>query len=399
MRHVDRSCLAAPPRSGYTLTVTTTGTGSAGADLSELSRPGRVAEEGEGIGLDEVGLAARNHGMPLELMAHDVTPIGAHYLLTHYDIPAADASTWRLEVGGLVRSPLSLSMADIRARPEVSRTVTMECAGNGRARLLPRPVSQPWLHEAVGTMTWTGTPLAGVLAEAGPLDGAVDVLFTGADHGVEKGVEQDYQRSLSVADATDAEVLLVWACNGTDLPPQHGYPLRLLVPGWYGMASVKWLRSVEVVDHRFDGYQMRAYSLRQSPEEVGERLTRIAPRALVQPPGFPDFLSRRRVVRPGPQVLTGRAWSGWGEVVSVEVSVDGGATWERAALGPQPDPRAWRSWSFPWPAVEGRYVVCARATDATGRTQSAEPSWNRGGFANTAPQELEVLVVPERGES
>jgi DMSO/TMAO reductase YedYZ molybdopterin-dependent catalytic subunit len=381
------------------LTVTTARTDSAGADLGELSRPGRVADEGEGVGLDEVGLAARNHGMPLELLAHDVTPIGAHYLLTHYDIPAADASIWRLEVGGLVRAPLSLSMADIRARPEVSRTVTMECAGNGRARLVPRPVSQPWLHEAVGTMTWTGTPLAGVLAEAGPLDAAVDVLFTGADHGVEKGVEQDYQRSLSVADATDPEVLLVWGCNGTDLPPQHGYPLRLLVPGWYGMASVKWLRSVEVVDHRFDGYQMRAYSLRQSPEEVGERLTRIAPRALVQPPGFPDFLSRRRVVRPGPQVLTGRAWSGWGEVASVDVSVDGGATWEAARLGPQPDPRAWRSWSHPWTAVAGRYVLSARATDTTGRTQPAEPSWNRGGFANTAPQVLEVLVVPERGAS
>ena len=280
-------------------------------------------------------------------MAHDVTPLGAHYLLTHYDIPPADAATWTLEVGGLVRSPLSLSLADLRARPAVSRTVTMECAGNGRARLSPRPVSQPWLHEAVGTMTWTGTPLAGVLADAAPLEGAVDVVFTGADHGIEKGVEQDYQRSLSVEHAADPEVLLVWACNGVDLPPQHGYPLRLLVPGWYGMASVKWLRSVEVVEHRFDGYQMRAYSLRQTPEEEGERLTRIAPRALVQPPGFPDFLSRRRVVRPGPQVLTGRAWSGWGEVVSVEVSVDGGTTWVEAELGAQPDPRAWRSWTSP----------------------------------------------------
>ena len=361
--------------------------------LSELSRPGRVADEGEGVGLDEIGLAARNHGMPLELMAHDVTPLGAHYLLTHYDIPLADAATWTLEVGGLVRSPLSLSLPDLQGRPEVSRTVTMECAGNGRARLSPRPVSQPWLHEAVGTMTWTGTPLAGVLADAGVADGAVDVVFTGADHGVEKGVEQDYQRSLSVADATDPEVLLVWACNGVDLPPQHGYPLRLLVPGWYGMASVKWLRSVEVVDHRFDGYQMRAYSLRQSPEEVGERLTRIAPRALVQPPGFPDFLSRRRVVRPGPQVLTGRAWSGWDEVVSVEVSVDDGATWVAAELGAQPDPRAWRSWSLPWTAEEGLHVVSARAIDATGRTQPSRPAWNRGGFANTAPQALEVLVV------
>ncbi len=363
-------------------------------DLAEISPPSRVAEEGEGIGLDEAGLAARNHGMPLELLRHDVTPIGAHYLLTHYDIPAGDGASWQLAVGGLVERPMSLSMADLRSRPEVSRTVTLECAGNGRARMTPRPVSQPWLHEAVGTMTWTGTPLAAVLADAGPLDGAVDVVFTGADHGVEKGTEQDYQRSLSLLEATDPEVLLVWACNGIDLPPQHGYPLRLLVPGWYGMASVKWLRSVEVVDERFDGYQMRAYSLRQKPHEVGERLTRIAPRALVQPPGFPDYLSRRRVVRVGDHVLRGRAWSGWGAVTSVEVTLDGGRSWQAAELGPQPDPRAWLAWSLPWTAVAGRYVIGARATDATGRTQSATQSWNRGGFANTTPQELDVLVLP-----
>ena len=363
-------------------------------DLAEISPPSRVAEEGEGIGLDEAGLAARNHGMPLELLRHDVTPIGAHYLLTHYDIPAGDGASWQLAVGGLVERPMSLSMADLRSRPAVSRTVTLECAGNGRARMTPRPVSQPWLHEAVGTMTWTGTPLAAVLADAGPLDGAVDVVFTGADHGVEKGTEQDYQRSLTLHEATDPEVLLVWACNGIDLPPQHGYPLRLLVPGWYGMASVKWLRSVEVVDERFDGYQMRAYSLRQNPHEVGERLTRIAPRALVQPPGFPDYLSRRRVVRVGDHVLRGRAWSGWGPVTSVEVTLDGGRSWQAAELGPQPDPRAWLAWSLPWTAVAGRYVVGARATDATGRTQSATQSWNRGGFANTTPQELDVLVLP-----
>jgi sulfane dehydrogenase subunit SoxC len=373
------------------LTVTTTEV--VRPELAEISPPSRIAEEGEGVGLDEVGLAARNHGMPLELMQHDVTPVGAHYLLTHYDIPLADAATWQLDVTGSVARPTALSIADLRSREEVSRTVTLECAGNGRARLSPRPVSQPWLHEAVGTMTWTGTPLAGVLADARPGDAAVDVVFTGADHGVEKGTEQDYQRSLTLEEALDPEVLLVWACNGVELPPQHGYPLRLLVPGWYGMASVKWLRSVEVVDQHFDGYQMRAYSLRQSPQEAGERLTRIAPRALAQPPGFPDYLSRRRVVRPGRDVLRGRAWSGWGEIVTVEVTVDGGRSWQAAELGPQPDPRAWVAWWMPWTAVEGRYVVSARATDSSGRTQPTEPMWNRGGFANTTPQAIDVLVV------
>lgn len=363
--------------------------------LSDISVPSRVADRDEAIGLDELGLAARNHGMPLELMRHDVTPLGAHYLLTHYDIPAADLDTWRLEVTGLVERPLSLTVHDVRSRTAVDRTVTMECAGNGRARLLPRPVSQPWLHEAVGTMTWTGTPLGPLLAEAGLAAGAREVVFAGADHGVERGVEQDYERSLLVSDAMDEDVLLVWGCNGVDLPPQHGFPLRLLVPGWYGMASVKWLRRIDVVAEPFDGPQMRAYRLRQHPSEEGVPLTRIHPRALVAPPGFPDFMSRRRVLRPGRHLLEGRAWSGWAPVTAVEVTVDGGATWARAELGPQVGRWAWRRWTFAWePTEAGSHVVQARATDASGRTQPSEQPWNRGGFANSTPQQVEVTVLP-----
>lgn len=362
--------------------------------LEDLSRPARVAEPGEGVGLDELALAARNHGMPLELLRHDVTPLGAHYLLTHYDVPYADSDTWRVDVTGLVERELSLSMADLRRRREVTRPVTMECAGNGRARLSPRPVSQPWLHEAVGTMQWTGTPLADVLREAGLRAGAVDVVFTGADHGVERGVEQDYARSLPVDVAVDGEALLVWGCNGVDLPPQHGFPVRLLVPGWYGMASVKWLRTIDVVDSAFDGPQMRAYRRRQHPADEGAPLTRIDPRALMLPPGFPDFMSRRRVLRPGRHLLQGRAWSGWAPVARVEVSVDGGASWSDAVLEPVTDPLAWQRWSWGWEVTTpGPHTLLVRATDASGRTQPSEQPWNRGGFANTSPQRVEVTVV------
>ena len=252
--------------------------------------------------------------MPLELLRHDVTPLGAHYLLTHYDIPYVDRAGFRLEVGGAVEPAVSLDLAALQARETVTLPVTMECAGNGRARFSPRPVSQPWLHEAVGTMSWTGTPLAPLLAEAGPAADAVDVVFTGADHGVERGVEQDYARSLSLAEALEGDALLAWACNGVDLPPQHGAPLRLVVPGWYGMASVKWLTRVEVATSPFDGYQMQAYRLRQSPGEPGEALTRIEPRALVLPPASPTSCpapgccrSERTPSRGGPGRATGRS--------------------------------------------------------------------------------------------
>ncbi len=231
---------------------------SLSASLSaEFSTEPRIAEPDEGIGLDELALAARNHGMPLEALRYDLTPVGLHYLLVHYDIPAVDPGTWRLEVGGAVARPLSLDLDAVHARPRRSLPVTIECAGNGRARLNPRPVSQPWLVEAVGTAEWTGTPLAPLLEEAGLSADAVDVVFTGADHGVERGVEQDYQRSLPVAEALRAEALLAYEMNGQPLPVQHGFPVRLVIPGWYGMAHVKWLREIIGVRPRVRGIPER----------------------------------------------------------------------------------------------------------------------------------------------
>ncbi|WP_069770323.1 sulfite oxidase [Streptomyces sp. LUP30] len=366
--------------------------------LADVSGPARLAAAGEGLGQDELALAARNHALPLEALRYDVTPPGLHYVLTHYDIPAVpDDDSWRLTVGGRVRRALSLSPARLRARPAVVVRTTMECAGNGRALLSPRPVSQPWLVEAVGTADWTGVPLRLLLDEAGVASDAVDVVFTGADHGVERGVEQDYRRALpvGVAMGDDPEVLVAYAMNGAPLPPQHGSPLRLVVPGWYGMAQVKWLRDVEVVDSPFTGFQQSvAYRLRQTPEEAGEPVTLIAPRALLIPPGFPDFMSRTRVVEAGSVPLAGRAWSGRAPLASVEVSTDGGVTWDAAGLEPDRGRRwAWRGWTFAWSATPGAHVLSARAHDGAGNTQPLEQPWNRGGFANNVVQRVPVLCL------
>src|SRR4051812_18089505 len=270
------------------------------------------------ITLEELQLAARNHGMPLEALRYPLTPVGLHYLLIHYDIPAVDPASWRLQVGGRVQRELSLSLDDLRARPTVRLPVTMECAGNGRAKLAPRPLSQPWLDEAVGNAEWGGTPLRPLLEQAGVLDDAVEVLFTGLDRGLEGDIDQHYERSLAVADALRDEVVLAWEMNGMPLPPQHGFPLRLVVPGWYGRTSVKWLGAVTVLERPFDGYQQRqGYGFRQAEGEDGEPVTRIATRALMVPPGVPDFMTRRRLVDGGRCVLEGRAWSGRDRVTAV----------------------------------------------------------------------------------
>jgi DMSO/TMAO reductase YedYZ molybdopterin-dependent catalytic subunit len=347
------------------------------------------------ITLEELQLSGRNHSIPLEALRHDVTPIGLHYLLTHFDIPHVDAETWRLEIGGLVDTALTLSLEDVKARPARTMAVTLECAGNGRALTEPRPLSQPWLEGAVGTAEWTGTPLAPLLEEAGLAGEAKEIVFTGLDRGIQGDVEHAYERSLPMGDALRDEVLLAYEINGQTLPPQHGFPLRVIVPGWYGMTHVKWLRSITAVAEPFAGWQQEvAYHVRASEEDEGEPVTRIKPRSLMVPPGIPDFLSRVRYLRPGPCRLEGRAWSGRAPVTRVELSVDGGRTWADATLGKPVGEFAWRGWEYEWDASPGEHELCCRATDEAGNVQPLEPEWNWDGVCNNSVQRVGVVVRP-----
>src|ERR687897_3450818 len=303
----------------------------------ESAPAGTVAEQG--ITPAELRLAARNHAMPLEALRYDLTPAGLHYLLIHYDIPPVDAESFRLEVGGAVERPMTVSLGELREREGVAEPITFECSGNGRALLEPRPVSQPWLTEAVSTAEWVGTPLAPLLEDAGMSESAVDVLFTALDSGIEGGVAQTYERALPVKAATDA--LLAYDMNGAPLPPQHGFPLRLVVPGWYGMQNVKWLTRITVLEEPFGGYQNAVgYRMYSADGEPGEPITRMLPRSLMIPPGVPDFLTRVRRLEPGPVTLIGRAWSGQAPIERVDVSTDGGATFKAAVLDAPLGPNA-----------------------------------------------------------
>jgi sulfane dehydrogenase subunit SoxC len=351
------------------------------------------SEVDSGISLEELQLAARNHGLPLEALRHDLTPVGLHYLLIHFDIPCVDERTWSLQIGGAVERPFALTLAELKARPAKTAPVTLECAGNGRALYAPHVVSQPWLQEAVGTAEWTGTSLGPLLEEAGLAAEVAEVVFTGLDRGIQGDVEHLYERSLPLGEALRDEVMLVYGVNGGPLPPQHGFPVRVIVPGWYGMTHVKWLRSITVVSEPFRGWQQDvAYRLRSSEEEHGEPVSRILPRALMVPPGFPDFLSRIRFVVAGPVTLTGRAWSGWGPIERVEVSVDGGETWADAELGESLGKFAWISWSYEWQAEPGEAELSCRATDSTGRTQPFAADWNYDGLCNNGVQRVRVVV-------
>lgn len=342
---------------------------------------------------EEVALANRNSGILLETLRHDVTPAGMHYLLNHFDVPyVQDASTWAVGISGEVDHPFQITLDEIKRLPQKTLRVTLECAGNGRANTAPRWPSMPWMDGAVGTSEWTGTPLKTLLQRAGLKASAFDVVFFGTDRGFDK-VEHDYGRALSPDKALGDDVLLVTAMNGQPLLPQHGFPLRLIVPGWYGMASVKWLNRIEVWPRPFDGpQQVATYMYKADRDDPGVPVTSIRVKSLMVPPGMPDWYTRQRMVDAGAVTVHGRAWSGDGvPITKVEFGVKG--QWQVAELGlAAPSKYAWRSWSALWHAVPGEHELMCRATDANGDVQPVAQRFDNGGFGNNTVHRVHVTV-------
>jgi DMSO/TMAO reductase YedYZ molybdopterin-dependent catalytic subunit len=339
-----------------------------------------------GFAAEEVGLAAINVAMPPEALRYDVTPVGLHYTLSHFDIPALDAASYRLVV-----HDRSVSLAEVKALPSKTVRVTLECAGNGRAGFSPRYPSMPWMHGGVGTAEWTGIPLH-LLLERSISSKTREIAFIGADLGFDSGVEHPFGRSLAVDEAMRPDVIVAWAMNGAPLAPQHGAPLRLVVPGWYGMASVKWLARIELLEHAFDGYQQAVgYHYRKRAGEKGEPIRHARVKSMMVPPGIPDWYTRRRLLEGGAVVIEGRAWSGGGVPVErLQFGVDG--DWRDAQLEPPSAPFAWQRWRCSWQAGRGEHELSCRATDASGAVQPLAPDWNTAGMGNNAVQRVAVTV-------
>ncbi len=353
---------------------------------------GRIDTKDGVYSQSEVGLANRNSGNLLETLALDITPIGLHYLLIHFDVPLLDAGTHRLGFSGAFDAPFELGLDEIRALPQVTLPVTLECAGNGRSGLSPRAHSMPWMYEAVGTSEWTGTPLRPLIERARPRADAVDIAFFGADYGFDKGVGHCFGR-IPPEQIADLDVMLVHSMNGQPLLPQHGAPLRLIVPGWYGMASVKWLGRIEALTQPLTGSsRCRPTASATLDADPGRPVTMMRVKSLMVPPGVPDWGTRKRYLEPGPVTLVGRAWSGGGvPVTRVEVELDG--VWREARLEQQTGRYAWTKWSCDWLASPGDHVLRCRATDANGAVQPLDPPWDVAGFANNAAQKVHVFVA------
>ncbi len=329
-------------------------------------------------------------GMPLSEMDGGVTPTNQFFIRNHFPIPTIDASQWRLAVSGQVNHSLKLTYLDLQSIPAKDLGCTLECAGNSRAAVQPPVEGLLWDHGGVSNARWRGVPVSAILERAGLRSRALEVLFEGADAGKERGTDAvaRYAMSLPMDRAMHPDTLLAYEMNGEPLTPEHGYPLRLITPGWYGMTSVKWLTGIRVIDYPFKGFHQSDYYVFQEAGPAGgdppDRVTRMRVKSLITAPG------RGEALPAGVNTIRGMAWSGTGPLLEVEVSVDSGQTWRQARIQASASPYSWQQWEYRWEANQpGYYLLRARATDAKGNTQPEQAPWNFRGFANNS-----IHVVP-----
>jgi DMSO/TMAO reductase YedYZ molybdopterin-dependent catalytic subunit len=325
-----------------------------------------------------------NLEMPFETLGSFITPIELFYVRTHFPIPSIDQDEWWLRVEGEVERPFTINYEELRTLESVTVPTTLECAGNNRNFLEPKAKGVQWGLGAVGTAEWTGVPLSILLDRAAVKLGASEVVLEGADGGALEEAKRpagkmQFARSVPLAKAR-RDVLLAYKMNGNQLPPEHGFPLRAIVPGWYAVASVKWLRRIIVTDGPFTGYyQTMDYSYWKRRENIGELapLTEMQVKAEIARPARGEIVAANSNVR-----VHGAAWTCDGEITKVELSTDGGASWNEAGVIDKPIPNAWRRWEYQWhtPSQPGKQILIARATDSRGSTQLVERDADRGTY-------------------
>jgi len=350
------------------------------------SRGGMIVREREPLNLE----------MPFGSLDGFITPVVRFFVRNHFSIPQIDVRTWRLKIEGEVETPFELTYDEVREMESHTIPVTLECAGNGRAFLSPSVGGAQWERGAVSTAEWTGFLLSEVLRRAGLKNSVREIIFEGADRGeIEESLgpagEIPYARSMPLQKANE-DVLLAFKMNGKDLTPSHGAPLRLVVPGWYGMASVKWLTKIIASARPFHGYYQTldyAYWDRGPSAPTLVPITEMQVKAQIARPGFADAVRAGELYR-----VCGAAWTTEAEITKVELSTDGGETWHDTQLLGESIRNAWRLWEYEWkvPTKAGKATLMARATDSQGRTQPTERDEDRRSYMVNHLLKIEVEV-------
>ena len=337
-----------------------------------------------------------NLEMPFNSLDGWITPNDQFYVRSHFPVPPIDLQTWRLRIEGAVDQAREYSHVDLVARPLTTIPATMECAGNSRVFLQPKVKGVQWEMGAIGHAEWTGIWLGELLREAGCAAHACEVILEGADSGAiaeppRPAGKLHYARSLSLGKALDG-VLLALQMNGEALTPAHGFPLRAIVPGWYGMAAIKWLQRIIVTTEAFSGYYQTVDYAYWQQSESGPTLvpiTEMQVKAAISRPALGEAIPSGSTYR-----VRGAAWTADAEITRVEISCDGGASWNETSLGEKASRNSWRLWHYDWtvPAMRGTRTLFARATDSRGRSQPMERDQDRGGYMinHCLPLEVEI---------
>lgn len=334
-----------------------------------------------------------NSETPLDTIHGVVTPNRLFFVRNHFPVPDIDLPSWKLRIEGCVERTTELNWEQLCALPQRSVFATVECAGNGRSFLQERQPGVPWGAGAIGHAEWTGVPVADILKSAGVKPGAVEVLFEGSDAGSEEDHPEPmhFARSLPLAKALDRDTLLVTRMNGELLSPSHGQPVRLFAPGWYGVASVKWLSRIEVLDLPYRGYfQSVKYTVQRRTEAGRLETVILGPMAV-----------KSEIIRPaegsvlgiGTNRLFGVSWAGEEAVGAVEVSTDGGRTWAQAQILGTPTQYSWSLWEYLWEVAEpGEYSLMSRAISASGQVQPTRHDPLDGGYRihHSRPRQVRI---------
>lgn len=345
-----------------------------------------------------------NSETPLDAAPSWVTPNRLFFVRNHFEVPQVDAAQWQVAIEGLVARPRRWTIAELAELPQHTVFATVECAGNGRASLREKAAGVQWGAGAIGHAEWTGVRLRDLLQVAGLKTGALEVVCEGADRGSEPDHPQPmfFSRSLPLAKALDPDTLLALRMNGELLEPNHGAPLRLFVPGWYGVASVKWLRTLRVIDHEYPGYfQTTKYSIDRGAAGAKRRVP-LGPGIVKSEILHP---AANASITPGPQRIAGVAWAGEERIARVDVSTDGGVSWWPAHLNGLRQPYSWCRWEYEWtPATEGEYTLMARAHTESGQSQPFDYNPDNLGYLinNVLPRTVRVRAaapVPVRGDA
>ncbi len=339
----------------------------------EASRDGRIVRSEDPPNLE----------MPFEQLDGFITPTKSFYVRTHFPIPKIEKGKWRLRVEGELEKPFEIGYDELLKLESTKIPATLECAGNNRSFLEQKVKGVQWGLGGVGNADWTGAPLSTLLDRAGIKSGALEIILEGADRGQLEDPksprgEINFARSIPLEKVRD--VLLAYKMNDTELPPEHGFPVRAIVPSWYAVASIKWLQRIIVTNKPFNGYYQTldyAYWKRAGDTAQLTALTELQIKAEIARPSAGESVPANSSVR-----VHGAAWTGNGEIIKVEISTDKGSTWKEAKLGSDSEPNAWRLWDFDWktPAAAGQVTLMARATDSSGQTQPTSRDPDRGTY-------------------